>query len=336
MSNAASAARLAPGVAANLALAAVARLVAPLPGARLLGPLGAALVLGIALRGIASWKQGGLPARLEPGTRYAARTLLRLGVVLMGARLDFGLVGRAGLRILALDLLVVTAGLLGVVAVARRLGVERGLALLLAAGSSICGASAIAAVAPVARAREDEVSVSVGVVTLLGTLGVLAFTLVGNAVQAEPVHYGVLAGASLQEVAQALAAAMARGPAAGDAATLAKLTRVLLLAPVVVAIGLAGRERGSGLGLRALLPPAFVTGFLAVGVLRSLGAIPAALVGPLTEASIFLMVVAMGAIGLGVDLAAIRRTGPRALALGSVGAVLALGLAFAGTFALGL
>lgn len=321
---------LLPGLALAAVLAVLAWWLARLPGLGALGALGLALLLGVAVRAGA-----GLPRAALPGNTFAARTLLRLGVVMLGVRLDFGLLWSAGPRVLVVDLLVVGLGLLFIERVGKALGLERGLRLAVAVGSCICGASAIAAAAPVIDADEDDVSVAVGIVSLLGTLGVVGFAVLAPVLGLGVPRYGLLAGSTLHEVAQVLAAGAAHGGQALDLATITKLTRVALLAPALLAIGTILRRRdlrrGATIGdagaRRPPLLPGFLLGFLAVGVLHSLGWLPDVAVALLRSSSTWLMTVAMAAIGLAVDLRVVRRLGGTAVLLALVGFAFTLLLA---------
>ncbi len=313
--------KIVPGLVLTAALTLLAYLLDRVPGLHLLGTLGIALVLGLAWRGFL-----GLPGRAAPGARFSARTLLNAGVILLGVRLDFVLLYRAGPAVLLLDLLVVTAGLLVMERVGKWWGLSRGLRLALAVGSSICGASAIAASVPVIKATDDEVSVAVGVVSVLGTLGVLGYGLLGPLLAWSPAHYGLMTGATLHAVGHVLAAGAAQGAEALDVATLTKLTRVALLAPVLLVLGALLRRRDAALGAtvsltakRPPLVPGFLVGFLALGLVNSLGLIPPGLVGVLETLSVLLTAMAMVGIGLGVDFGVLRRIGGGALRLGVVG-----------------
>lgn len=319
---------LAPGLALTGAIALAATLAARLPGMTTLGPLSLAMLLGVAWRASA-----GLKAAALPGTVFAARNLLRAGVVLLGARLDFGLLVRAGPRVLLLDLLVVVVGLTAMERIGKALGLGRGVRLGLAVGTCICGAAAVAAAAPIIDASDDDVSVSVGIVSLLGTVGVIGFAVLAPLLGMSLQRYGLMTGSTLHEVAQVLAAGAARGPAALDLATITKLTRVALLAPTLLAIGslLRRRDARSGsqrrAGRRPPLLPAFLVGFLALGAVRSVGVVPGSWLPDLQSASTALMTVAMAAIGLAVDLRSVRRIGAPALLLAVVGFTITLTVA---------
>ena len=305
-----------------LSLTLLAWSLAPLPGLRVLGPLGLALLLAALARAAF-----GLPKSAEPGVRFFARPLLRAAIVLMGVRLDFTRLAQAGPRVLVVDVLVVFAGAAFVAWLGSRLSVRRPLALLLAVGTSVCGASAIAAAGPLVRADEDDVAVSIGLISLLGTIGVVSYPALGRLFHLGDSAYALLCGASLHEVPQVLAAAFARGQAAGDFGTLVKLTRVALLAPLALALAaLEVAHGGEPVSWRRLPVPWFVVGFVLVGALRSAGVVPPALIPVLEQASRLLLVAAMAAVGLGVHAEAVRRLGwpPIALAILGWGFVIAL------------
>lgn len=311
-----------PGLLLTGLLAGAALLLAQLPGLSLAGPLGLALLLGV------GWRLTlGLPAVTVPGVRFSAATLLRLGIVLLGVRLDFGLLYTSGARMLLLVLLVITAGLIGIVALGRLFRLPGRLTWLLAVGSSICGASAIAAAAPLVRAEDSEVSQAVGIISVLGALGVLAYTLLEPVLQLGPLLFGMLTGSTLQEVGHVLATGAVGGGAALDVASVTKLTRVAMLAPVLVAVNLLMRREADALVARPPLVPWFLIGFLAVGIATSLGLIPEALRSLLQTGSLLLTALAMAAIGLRIEPAAFRQSGGRAVGVAALGFLLLVGVA---------
>lgn len=333
---------LLPGLALVAGLTAVAYLIATLPGIAVLGPLVIALVVGLAWRALL-----GPPRASEAGATFSARTLLRIGIVLLGVRLDFGLLAQVGPIVLLGSLLVVAVGILGIERLGALAGLPRGLRLGIAVGTSICGASAILAAVPTTRMKDAEAGVAVGIISVLGTAGVLGFALFSSLLEPAPAMYGLLVGLTLQEVAQVLAAGYVPGAEAGDLATIVKLTRVALLAPALLVLGgLLGRNddarstgaldshddaKPSGLlshrsgaeptGARRFRSPLplFLLGFLAVGVISSLGWIPATLSNAMEAGSLLLTSAAMVGLGLGLDLAVFGRVGSKALLVGAGG-----------------
>lgn len=319
--------KLLPGLLLTGSLTAVAYALALLPGVQVIGALGVALLLGLGWRAVF-----GLPAMFRPGATFSARTLLRVGVVLLGVRLNFALLAEAGPKVLLLDVLVIGVGITAIERIGAWLGLPRALRLAVAVGSSICGASAIAAATPVIGADDDEVSVAVGIVSLLGTLGVVAYTVLGPMLHLSAQTYGMMTGSTLHEVAHVLAAGAAQGAEALDIATVTKLTRVALLAPVLLIVGALLRRAGRGEdtqtgALQAPLLPGFLVGFLAVGVLNSLGVIPRPAADMMQRSSLLLTAASMAGIGLGVDFAVMRRLGAKSALVGVAGFAIILGVA---------
>ena len=302
---------LLPGILLCVAIALLADRLATFPGLHVLGPLTLALVLGIALRAAA----GPLPWS-DAGSKLCARPVLRVGVFLMGARLDFALVAKVGPRVLLLDLLLICAGLVGIAWLARAFAVPAKLATLLAVGTSICGASAVVAAGAVTRADEEDVTLAVALCGILGTAGVLFYVLVGPLLPLSMTQLAILCGSTLHEVAQVIAAAFTWGNASGDLGTLVKLARVVMLAPALLALGLLMRGPGVRYSWKEPPVPWFVIGFIALGIAGSLGGFPGENRAILTAVSIFLMTCAMAAMGLHTQLGMIRRAGARVLYAG--------------------
>lgn len=325
---------LLPGLLLCFALAIAAQHLSALPVLHVMGPLTLALVLGIALRagaGDMRWS--------DAGSKFCARPVLRLGVFLMGARLDFALVAKVGPRILLLDFLLICAGLLGIAWLARAFRVPAKLATLLAVGTSICGASAVVAAGSVMRAEEEDVTLAVALCGLVGTLGVLFYVVAGPHLPLNVTQLAVLSGSTLHEVAQVIAAAFTWGPQSGDLGTLVKLTRVVLLAPALLALGLVAREPG-GAGPRYSVkdPPVpwFVIGFLALGIAVSLGVLSQPVKDLVSHTSIFLMTAAMAAMGLHTPLAMLRKAGLRVFYAGLMAFACMAALSFVLIHALGI
>ncbi|MEX2543351.1 MAG: putative sulfate exporter family transporter, partial [Trueperaceae bacterium] len=311
---------LVPGLLLVGLLSAASYLLAGIPALAVMGPLVIALFVGLAWRAVA-----GLAPASAPGASFSARTLLRVGIVLLGVRLDFALLAQVGPAVLLGSLLVVTLGIFGIERLGKLAGLPPGLRLGIAVGTSICGASAILAAVPATRMKDEEAGLSVGIISVLGTLGVLGFAFFSSLLEPSDLVYGFLVGLTLHEVAQVLAAGYVPGTEAGDLATIVKLTRVALLAPALLVLSrlLGGSEAAGRRGLARLRAPVplFLLGFLAVGVLNSLGWIPDPLGSLMLAGSLLLTTAAMVGLGLGLglDLSVFRRVGSKALLVGSVG-----------------
>ncbi|MFT3718886.1 YeiH family protein [Pseudorhodoferax sp.] len=318
-------ARCMPGLALSAALGCGAVLLADGAWVRRLelSALSLAIVLGMLVGNLV---RGGVPARCAPGVGFSRQTLLRLGIVLYGLRLTLQDVAQVGAAGLLIDVVVVasTFGLavwLGV----RWLGLDRRAAMLIGAGSAICGAAAVLATEPVVKGRPEQVAVAVATVVVFGTLATFLYPLLfqlnalWHVVPAGERGFGIYIGATVHEVAQVVAAGQTIGPAAADAAVIAKMVRVMLLAPFLVALS-AWLARHPGLesadaGPRRITVPWFAVGFVAVVLLNSLQLLPAAVVGAVTAAGNLLLATAMAALGLATRAGAIRQAGPRPLAL---------------------
>jgi uncharacterized integral membrane protein (TIGR00698 family) len=285
-------------------------------GLKVLGPLTIALLIGLAWRMTA-----GIPERAIAGTKFTARTVLRLGIVLMGTRLDLVQAVQAGPRILVLDLLMIGLGIVTISWLSRRLDVPGKVGVLLAVGTSICGASAVAAAAPVTGADEDETTVAVALCGLLGTAGVLTYVFLGRFLQLTDAQLAILSGSTLHEVAQVTAAAFTWGPDSGQLGTLVKMMRVVLLAPTLVVLGWWTGRGSEGNTYSWSNPPVpwFVLGFIGVGLLSATGLVPVQLKAMLAQTSVFLMVMAMAAMGLNTPLSMIQRAGWRTIQAGWLG-----------------
>lgn len=276
----------------------------------------AALVAGMALRSLGLVS----PRETEPGLRFAAKTLLRTGIVLLGFRLSVHDLTALGVSTLMTIFATVTLTFFGVQLAGRRMGLSSGLSVLVASGFSICGNSAIAAVKDAAQADEDDVAAAVGLVTICGTAAVFLLPVLGPAIGLNEAQLGLWAGASVQDTAQVIAVSASVGPVALAVATAVKLTRILFLAPIVAGVSLMKGKTGSGAPSSARPPllPLFVVGFIATMTLRTAGVVPTD--GLELARTVERYVLAAGLVGLGssVTLTSFRNLGLKPLLLGAV------------------
>ena len=275
-----------------------------------LSALTVAIVLGMLLGNLG---HGRLPAALTPGIHTAQRTLLRAGVVLYGMRLSFQDVAAIGPSGLLVDLVIVGGTLLlGVVAGQRLFRLDRHTALLTAAGSAICGAAAVLAVERILRADPAKVAVAVATVVLFGTLDIFLYPALYPYLGLDQAAFGLFTGATVHEVAQVVAVGSAIAPEVADSAVVVKLTRVLLLVPVLFL--LSWREARAG-GQRVMVVPWFALGFLAVVAFNSVVVLPAAWRSALLLLDTLLLATAMAALGIETRIARLRALGPKPLLL---------------------
>lgn len=326
--------RVAPGLVLAGAVAAAAFAARHALGVAALSPALSPMILAIAL-GVGVRAAAGMPAPARPGVGLAARRLLRLAVVLLGTQVTLaqvGAIGGGGVAVLAAAL---GGTFLFTLWLGRALRVGQGVGMLIAAGTAICGASAVAAVRAVTRADDADVAYAVACVTLFGTLAMVLLPLAAGGLGLDPAAYGLWVGASVHEVAQVVAAAYQHGAEAGEIGTVAKLARVVMLAPVVMALGLwlarRGGAGGDGAEGEAGRPPFpwFVAGFAGLVLVNSLFPLPAAVTAAAGLASAVLLTVALGALGLETDLRALKARGLRPLVLAAAAWLFIAGFSFA-------
>jgi uncharacterized integral membrane protein (TIGR00698 family) len=288
-----------------------------------------AILLGIAVRSV--WD----PAKVwMPGVNFCAKQLLEFGVMLLGASINL-----TALIHVAPGLAVGVAAIVGIsiassYAIGRLFRLPPRMAMLVACGNSICGNSAIAAVAPTICADQNEIAASIAYTAALGLVVVLALPLVAPMAGFSPVQYGVLAGIVVYSVPQVLAATAPVGAVSVQVGTMVKLGRVLMLGPVILALGCAGwrhpqDERARGSVPLGKLVPWFVIGFATFAALRASDLLPLALLSPIAWIAEFLTVLAMAALGLGVNPRTVFRTGARALAVVGCSLLLLVALSLA-------
>lgn len=325
-----------PGVALSAAVAGASVLAAELEtalfGAAWLEPLVLAILIGAALRTM--WKPD---AKFLKGITFSAKTLLEAAIVLLGAGVSAQTLMSVGPEMLLGTVAVVVLVVPASYALGRMMKLPARMALLIACGNGICGNSAIAAVAPVINADSDDVSASITFTAVLGVLVVLGLPLIGHVTGLQAVQYGVLSGMTVYAVPQVLAAAAPMGAAAIQIGTLVKLVRVLMLGPITVVLSMLASRLPPQDGAatlctvkRSLMPPLFIFGFLAMIAMRSFEAIPEIALAPLGFGAKVLTVIAMAALGLGVDARAVMSAGPRVIA------TVTLSLALLVTLGLGL
>ena len=310
---------LLPGVVLVIAVTAVAEAAQFLEirwlGRAWLESIVLAIVVGTILRSL--WTP---PARFFPGINFSAKTLLELAVMLLGASISTERIMEIGPALVCGIAAVVVVALACSYGLGRLLGLSRHVSLLVASGNSICGNSAIAAVAPVIGARPADIATSIAFTAVLGVVVVIGLPFVIPVLQMSHAQYGVLAGLTVYAVPQVLAATMPVGAVALQIGTIVKLVRVLMLGPLLVVLSVA-MARNQGASAEADAPPArvnwasvvpwFIIGFVLLAALRSAGLIPKPWLAPLNEASTLLTIVSMAALGLGVDVRTVARAGTR-------------------------
>ncbi len=316
-----------------------------------ISPIMLAILLGMVVANLSGWAGAG-----APGLRFCSTTILRLGIVLLGFRLSLLAAGKFTLVALPFVVVAVAAGVSVVRLLGPRLGLSRTLAGLIAAGTSICGATAIVATAPLIRARQAEVTYAVSCITVFGIAAMFGYPILANAMfGGQPELAGLFLGASIHETAQVAGAgamyqAQYGAPVALDVATVTKLVRNLSMLALIPLAGIlfGGARSIESPGARAWLRmiPLFVIGFAACSALRTIGDHGEAafgfldpdvwrqLVGFFRHAAETCLLLAMAAVGLQTSLAGLRQIGLRpflfglfaALVVGAVSLLLIAGL----------
>lgn len=315
-------ARALPGIAVCAAIAGLAYGIRMLPGVRDFSPMIIAIALGILIRNTI-----GTNVVLTPGIGFSMRRLLRLAIILLGVQLTFGQVAETGLRGVGIILFAVASTFLFTLTVGRLLGADARLTRLIAAGTSICGASAVAAANSVVDAHDEDVAYAVACVTVFGSIAMFAYPLLQGFLDLAPRDYGLWAGSSIHEIAQVVAATFTVSHEAGDFGTVAKLTRVMTMAPMVFAMAAFLPSLGDAGAERPKAPlPWFVLGFIALVAINSVVSIPSTLKADTNVVSTFLLTMALAAMGLETSVAKLKAKGLKPALTGALASLFIAGL----------
>lgn len=281
-----------------------------------IGAVFVAVVLGVIIANL--FKPD--PKVFGTGVKLGLGKFLKIAIVLLGAGITFQEIlgfGGEGLIIIVVLISFVFASTFWL---GRILGVSLKKLLLIAVGISICGNTAVATTAPLVEAEDDEVAMAVGIVTLFGVLSVLSYPLIGLALGMEDLVFGVWAGTAINDTSQVVAAGFIYSEEAGKIATTIKLTRNVMIVPVVLAVGYFYARKmnqgGDGKVRITKIFPTFVLGFLALAMLNSFGAFSEEVSEALVGVSKFLILLALSGIGLGVDFKKFTAIGWRPFVLG--------------------
>jgi uncharacterized integral membrane protein (TIGR00698 family) len=303
-----------PGIALTAAIAVAAFLARSIPGIATFSPMILAILIGIAFHNVV-----GTPLAARPGIVFSLRRLLRAAIVLLGFQLTLTQIASVGTTGLVIVVTTLTATFVFIVAAGRVLGVDAKLTELIAAGTSICGASAIVAANTVTEAQDEDVAYAVACVTIFGSVGMFVYPLLFRVLHLDPQAYGLWTGSSIHEIAQVVAAAFQNGQRAGEIGTMVKLARVALLAPVVFALRFKARLVADSAATKSARPalPWFVLGFIAVVCVNSAVDIPADIKKMIVTLTTFLLSVALAAMGLETDISKLYARGLRPAILGA-------------------
>ena len=300
-----------PGLTLTGGIALGAFALRQIPVMGMFSPMILATVIGMLFHNLV-----GTPAICRPGVVFSLKKILRLGIILLGFQLMLSQVAAVGAVGVAIILAALGATFVFTKMLGRVMGVDPKLAELIGAGTSICGASAVIATNTVTQGKDSDVAYAVACVTVFGSLAMLLYPLLPGLLHLSPRDFGLWSGASIHEIAQVVAASFQDGQAAGQFGTVAKLTRVMMLAPLVIGLGVLAARRAGASDRKAAAPmPWFVLGFIAVMLLNSVITVAPHEKAQIVALTNFLLSMALAAMGLETDFAKLRREGFKPLAL---------------------
>ncbi|MCP4547496.1 MAG: putative sulfate exporter family transporter [bacterium] len=279
-----------------------------------IGAVALAIILGIVVGNVL--KPG---VRFQQGITFSEKHILSFAIALMGVNLNFMTLRELGGNSLLLVIAAMTVTIAISVLLARLFKLDRRFGLLLGIGNGICGSSAIAAAGPLIGAREEEVGLSVAIVNFLGTLGIFLLPFIGTvALGLTNTDSGVLIGNTLQAVGQVVAAGFSISDTTGQAATIVKMTRILMLTPVVLILAVSLRRANGDRGGKRPGIPLFITGFVLFTLVPTFNLLSGELIETISGMSHYALIIAMAGIGLKIRLGGILRNGRAALLVGTL------------------
>jgi uncharacterized integral membrane protein (TIGR00698 family) len=303
------------GLLLTAAIAGSAFALRQVPGLGLFSPMILAILIGMTFHNVV-----GTPKRAKAGVTFSLRRILRLAIILLGLQLtaqEVVEVGATGVAVIALTLV---STFLFTTWLGRLIGVDRKLTQLIAAGTSICGASAVIATNTVTQAPDEDVAYAVACVTVFGSAAMFLYPVLPGLLHLDPHAFGLWSGASIHEIAQVVAAAFQDGKQAGEFATIAKLSRVMMLAPTVIVLGLLAtrhaRKHGHAQSQTKAPLPWFILGFIALAGVNSIVTIPPEARQIIVLVTTFLLSMALAAMGLETDIAKLKAKGLKPFLLG--------------------
>lgn len=304
---------LLPGFILSLVIALVATGIEMVLPIHIIGAAVIAMFLGIVTRSFIPQQEV-----IKPGVQYTLKKVLKGAIVLLGASLNVAIVLEVGSRTLAILFFTLLTAFGGGLLIGKWMGVNWKLSNMIAAGTGICGGSAIAAVAPVIDAEDSDVTYAISATFLFDMAMVILFPILGRAMQLSDIIFGYWTGTAVNDTSSVVAASFSFSEAAGEIATMVKLTRTLAIIPTVIFFAFLAirrkRKESTQTGEKMSVSvkglfPWFIVFFVLMAGLNTVGIITPAVSDILRTVSRFLMVVALAAIGLKTDIQAIRKTG---------------------------
>lgn len=305
------------GILITLFISVLASMIAKLPLLSVLGQLVIAILIGM------GWKASiGIPVQLMIGVSFASKKLLRVGIILLGMKLNLVDIYQAGFSVFLIAVINVTFTLIVVFFLARLFRVERNLAILTACGTAICGAAAVVAISSQIKARENDTAMAVATVCLIGTAFTIFYTLFYSKFGLTSVEFGIFSGGTLHEIAHVIAAAAPAGSDAVDMAVIVKLTRVALLIPVAFVISLFVNKDKAKKEKSPLPIPWFIVGFLFMSFIHTLGIFSSSFASNVVTIAYVLIGMAMAGLGINIQIKVIKQKGKLSIIASLVGSVL--------------
>ena len=304
-----------PGLLLTSGVAILAEYLKKIPSLSLFSSLIIAIILGIILKNTI-----GVSQIFKPGIAFSLKRILRLSIILLGLRLSLPQILAVGPVGLAIVFVTLVSTFIFTCWFGKQIGVNQKLTKLIAAGTSICGASAIVATNGVVEGKDKDVAYAVAIVTIFGTLSMLLFPLISTLFPITSQEFGIWCGVSIHETAQVIAAAFQGGEVSGEFGTIAKLSRVMFLAPVVLTLGFitpSAKDSSTENKSKKLPIPWFVFGFIVLMLLNSANIFPEEIKKSVTEVNHFLLTISMAGMGLKTSILEIKQSGIKPLYLGA-------------------
>lgn len=319
------------GISLVAFIALIALLLSKIPAihALAISPLIIGIVLGIVF---ANSFRKLMPVTWNPGILFSAKTLLRIAIVFYGFRITFQQISSVGLEGLSLSVIMLsTTMILGVVVGIKLLKLDRDTSILIASGSAVCGAAAVLATEDVLKSEPHKTAIAISTVVLFGTISLFLFPILfkSGILQMDYTQYGLYVGSSVHEVAQVVAAGNAISPVSSDTAIIVKMTRVMLIAPMLLVLGLFLSRLSTTKSKNKLVVPWFAVLFIVVAGFNSLDLLPLPLVSWINIVDTFLLTMAMTALGMDTQMSKFKQAGLKPLLLA---VILFVWLVFTGYF----
>ena len=303
-----------PGLALTVIIALSAKLISHYFNA--LGTVSLAIILGAVIGNIKN-----LDKKYNQGINFSEKKLLTTAIVLMGFNLKLYELNYMGAKIFAIIIPLMAITICSGILIGRLAGFSPSLSILLGTGNAVCGSSAIAAVAPVTQADEEEIGISISIVNLLGTIGMLLLPILCRQLDFSDIQSSYLLGGSLQAIGQVAAAGFSLNDHIGETATIIKMLRVIMIGPVVIITAMLSKNK-VGKGRKTNYLPRYILGFFLCSIIASIFHTDTTIIPYLQKTASFLLIIAMAGIGLKIKVKDLLQQGSRALAAGTVIAII--------------